>query len=41
MIDRVEVLALAVFAAGVGVLAFYIIPRIEFAIAAFDHIIGG
>lgn len=41
MMDRVEVLALAVFAAGVAGFVFYIIPRIEFAIAAFDHFIGG
>ncbi len=41
MISRAEVIALALFAAGVGLFAFYIIPRIEFAIAAFDHFIGG
>jgi hypothetical protein len=41
MIDRVEVFALALFAAGAGLFVFYIIPRIEFAIAAFDIIIGG
>lgn len=40
-IDRVEMLALAVIAAGVGVFVFYVIPRIEFAIAAFDHIMRG
>jgi hypothetical protein len=39
--DRYDALALGVFAAGVGAFVFYIIPRIEFAIAAFDHIIGG
>jgi hypothetical protein len=40
IIDRAEALALAAFAAGVGLFVFYIIPRIEFAIAAFDHLGG-
>ena len=39
MFDRYEALALATFAAGVAGFVFYIIPRIEFAIAAFDHMI--
>jgi hypothetical protein len=39
--DRYDALALGAFAAGVAGFVFYIIPRIEFAIAAFDHIIGG
>jgi hypothetical protein len=41
IIDRAEALALAAFAAGVGLFVFYIIPRIEFAIAAFDHVTRG
>jgi len=39
--DRVDVLALGLFAAGLAGFVFYILPRIEYAIAAFDHIIGG
>lgn len=41
LIDRFEVLSLAAFVAGVGLFVFYIIPRIEFAIAAFDHVTRG
>lgn len=41
MIDRFDLLALGVFAAGVAGFVFYILPRIEYAIAAFDHVIGG
>lgn len=41
IIDRYEALALGAFAAGAAVFVVYVIPRIEFAIAAFDHIIGG
>jgi hypothetical protein len=40
-IDRYEVLALGVFAAGVTVFVFVVIPRIEIAIALVDRIIGG
>lgn len=40
-IDRYEALALGVFAAGVGLFVFYIIPRIEIAIALVDRITGG
>lgn len=40
-IDRYEVLALAVFAAGVAGFVFYVIPRIEIAIALVDRITGG
>ncbi|MFZ5715780.1 MAG: hypothetical protein ACOY3N_23380 [Bradyrhizobium sp.] len=36
-----EIVSLAVFAAGVAGFVFYIVPRIEYAIAAFDRIIGG
>ena len=39
--DRCEALALGIFAAGVGLLVFYVIPRIELAIAVFDHAFGG
>lgn len=37
MITRAELLSLAALAAGVGVFVLYVIPRIEFAIAVFDH----
>jgi hypothetical protein len=40
-IDRYEVLALGVFAAGVGAFVFYVIPRIETAIALVDRITSG
>ena len=35
--DRFDALALAVFTASVGAFVFYIVPRIDLAIAAFDH----
>lgn len=40
-IDRAEALALAAFAGGVAILVFYVIPRIEFAIALFDRLTRG
>lgn len=41
IIDRAEALALAAFAAGVGLFLFYIVPNIEIAIAAFDLVTKG
>jgi hypothetical protein len=40
-IDCAEALSLAAFAAGVSILVFYVIPRIEVAIALFDRITRG
>ncbi|WP_265093633.1 hypothetical protein [Enterobacter asburiae] len=35
--DRFDALALAAFVAGVGAFVFYVVPRIDLAIAVFDH----
>lgn len=39
--DRGDALALLPFLGGVALVVFYIIPRIEFAIAAFELVTGG
>lgn len=41
MIDRYEAIALAAFALGVGIFVAVVIPRIDLAIAVFDHAFGG
>jgi hypothetical protein len=40
-VDRWDVLALGTVAGGVALVVFFIIPRIEIAIALFDRIAGG
>lgn len=39
--DRYDALALAAIVAAVGAFVFYVVPRIEVAIAVLDRIIGG
>ncbi len=38
LFDRYDALALAALAAGVGAFVFYVVPRIDLAIAVFDHL---
>jgi hypothetical protein len=39
--DRGDAIGLGVIAGAIGLLVFYVIPRIELAIAAVDLLIGG
>jgi len=41
LIDRVDIVALGVFGAGLALFVLYVIPRIEIAIALVDRITGG